>query len=172
MGGQPLSAEKYKEQTKQRYGARADEFLVAFPAGSDEEAKISQSKIALSQFAAFQSHLWAIYNKNPSYLYQFSFVPTDKPGFPNYGAFHTSEVPFAFHTLKLWNRPWQPRDYEMERIMSTYWVNFAKTGNPNSSGLPVWKSYDKANGAIMELGEKVELKPGLFKKEFEMLEKL
>ena len=116
-----------------------------------------------------QSHLWAINNKSASYLYEFSFVPTDKPGFPNYGAFHTSEVPFAFRTLKLWNRPWKERDFAMEKIMSSYWVNFAKTGNPNGKGLPEWKSYNKATGIIMELGEKIEAKPGLFKKEFDFL---
>jgi para-nitrobenzyl esterase len=172
MGGQLLSAEKYIEQTKQRHGEKADDFLKIFPAGSDEEAKQSQAKLSISQFAGLQSHLWAINNKSASYLYEFSFVPTDKPGFPNYGAFHTSEVPFAFHTLKLWKRPWQERDFAMEKIMSSYWVNFAKTGNPNSKGLPEWKSYNKANGIIMELGEKIEAKPGLFKKEFDFLENL
>ncbi len=171
MSGQELSAEKYIQQTKQRYGEKTDDFLKIFPAGSDEEAKISQAKISLAQFAGLQSHLWAINNKSDSYLYQFSFVPTDKPSFPNYGAFHTSEVPFAFHTLKLWNRPWQERDYEMEKIMSSYWVNFAKTGNPNGNGLPEWQPYDKTTGIIMELGEKVEMKPGLFKKEFDLMER-
>lgn len=172
MSGQALSAEKYKQQIKDRYGEKADDYLKAFPAGSDEEAKTSQNNIALLQFAGIQSYLWAINNRSASYLYQYSFVPTDKPGFPNYGAFHTSEVPFAFHTLKLWNRPWQERDFKMEEIMSLYWVNFAKTGNPNGNNLPEWKPYNKITGIIMELGEKVEAKQGMFKREFDLMEKL
>lgn len=166
---QALSAEKFMQNSKEKYGSKVDEFLKIFPANSDDEAKASQSKLSLCEFAALQSYLWATNNKSKSWLYQFSFVPTDKPGFPNYGAFHTSEVPFALHALKRWNRPWQARDYELEKIMSDYWVNFAKTGNPNGRGLPEWKSYDKQAGNIIELGEKVVLRPALLKNEFDFL---
>ena len=40
--------------------------------------------------------------------------------------------------------------------------NFTKTGNPNGAGLPEWKTYDKQAGNIMVLGDKVEIKKGLF----------
>jgi para-nitrobenzyl esterase len=109
----------------------------------------------------------SLYNHHPSFVYQFSFIPTDKPGFPNYGAFHTSEVPFAYHTLAKWNRPWQKRDLKMEEIMTAYWVNFIKTGDPNGKGLPMWKAYDKAIGNIMVLDEETMMKPGLYKKAFD-----
>ena len=56
--------------------------------------------------------------------------------------------------------------------MSDYWVNFAKTGNPNGIGLPEWKSYDKETGNIMELGDKVFLQSETFKKAFDLLETL
>jgi para-nitrobenzyl esterase len=105
-------------------------------------------------------------------MYEFSFVPTDKPDFPNYGAFHTSEVPFAFHNLAYWKRPWQQRGLVMESVMNAYWGNFIKTGNPNGKGLPPWKAYDKKEGDIMVLDEKTGLKPGLFKKEFAFFDEL
>jgi para-nitrobenzyl esterase len=126
----------------------------------------------MMQFAGISSHKWSISNRQPAYMYEFRFVPTDKPGFPNYGAFHTSEVPFAYHTLAHWKRPWQKRDLDMESLMNTYWVNFIKTGNPNGKGLPGWKAYDKVDGSIMVLDEKSETKPGLYKSEFSFFDGL
>ncbi len=171
FGNQPITTEKYTSQAKEKYKDNADEFLKIFPANTDEEAKAMQSKTNLFQFAAFQSHLWAGFTKNKSYLYQFSHVPPDKPNFPNYGAFHTAEVPYALHTLHTWKRDWQQIDKDLEKTMSDYWVNFTKTGNPNGKGLPEWKSYDKNSGEIMELGDKVIARPALFKKEMDFLEK-
>jgi para-nitrobenzyl esterase len=154
---------------KEKYGDDLENFLKAFPAATDEEAKRSQQKINLMEFAAYASRVWAEVNDNPTYLYHFSHVSTDKPDFPNYGAFHTSEVPYALHTLKLWERPWQERDLKMEKIMSTYWINFVKTGNPNGSGLPEWKKYESTIGSIMELNEGAVMRDGMFKEEFEVL---
>ena len=170
MGSPNTTAEKFKKDAQTNYGDKANEFLTIFTAQTDEEAKAAQTKMAMFGFAALPSHMWAGFNKSKSYLYHFSHVPPDKPNFPNYGAFHTSEVPYALHTLKMWKREWQQTDYDLEKTMSDYWVNFAKTGNPNGQGLPEWKSYDKQSGNIMELGDKVVLRPSLFKKELDFLE--
>lgn len=154
-GNSNMPAEKFKQQATEKYGARADEFLTLFPAADNDEAKSSQLKLSLCEFAALPSYLWASNNKSNSYLYQYSFVPTDKPDFPNYGAFHTSEVPYALHTLHQWKRPWQARDYEMEKNMSAYWINFIRSGNPNGAGLPEWKRHTQNEPVVLELGEKI-----------------
>ncbi len=170
FGSQKMSVEEYKKEAKTKYGDKADEFLSIFPGSNEDEIKAAKQKVTLIGFAGLPAHLLAGYNTKPSYMYQFSHVPPDKPDFPNYGAFHTSEVPYALHTLHTWVRPWQQLDRDLENIMSSYWVNFAKTGNPNGANLPEWKSYDKQTGNILELGDKVELKAALFKKEFDFLE--
>jgi para-nitrobenzyl esterase len=170
MGSPNLSAEKFIRQTTQNYGSRSNEFLEIFPATTDKIALQSQEKNALLQFAGITAYRLSLYNHHSSFVYQFSFVPTDKPDFPNYGAFHTSEVPFAYHNLAKWKRPWQKRDFKMEEIMTAYWVNFIKTGDPNGKGLPLWKAYDRAVGNIMVLDEQTIMKPGLFKKEFNFFE--
>lgn len=170
MGTPKITVEDYKKEVQTKYGAKADEFLRIFPASTDEEAKAAKLKQGLLGFAGMPSHLLATFSNKPAYLYQFAHVPPDKPNFPNYGAFHTSEVPYALHTLHTWKRDWQQLDKDLENTMSSYWVNFAKTGNPNATGLPEWKIYDKQAGNIMEFGDKVENKAGLFKKEFDFLE--
>lgn len=170
MGEPKINVEDYKKEVQAKYGDKAEDFLSIFPASTNEEAKAQKLKQGLIGFAGMPSHLLASYSNKPTYLYQFSHVPPDKPNFPNFGAFHTSEVPYALHTLHTWKRDWQPFDKELENTMSSYWVNFAKTGNPNSAGLPEWKSYDKQAGNIMVLGDKISIQKGLFKKEFDFLE--
>ncbi len=170
MGNQKLTVEKYKEQAVKNYDGNAEKYLKIFPGNTDAEIESSLKEINLMQFAGLPAYLWAGFSKKPAYLYEFSHVPVDKPGFPNYGAFHTSDVPFALHTLHLWQRPWREVDYAVEKTVSGYWVNFVKEGNPNGTGLPEWKPFDKASGSIMELGDQAKLCPGLHKDEFDFLE--
>ncbi len=172
MGERKMTPEKYKQQAHDQYGESADEFLRLFPGNTDNEVGASLNHLNLMQFAALPAYLWTGFNNNnKSFIYQFSHVPVDKPGFPNYGAFHTSEVPFALHTLHLWNRPWRDVDFMVEKIMNGYWVNFVRTGNPNGDDLPEWSNYEKSSGYIMEIGDKVKESAGLYKDEFEFLER-
>jgi para-nitrobenzyl esterase len=70
-----------------------------------------------------------------------------------YGAFHTAEVPYAFDDLPFVNRPWEAVDYRLADLMSSYWANFARSGNPNGKGLPVWDAYSSGMERIMILSE-------------------
>ncbi|TRX43117.1 carboxylesterase/lipase family protein [Flavobacterium restrictum] len=171
LGDTNMSIADYKKEAQTKYGDKADAFLNIFPANTADEVKSVKQKLTLLGFAGLPAHLLASYNTKASYVYQFGHVAPDKPNTPNYGAFHTSEVPYVLHNLHTWNRPWQPLDTEIETIFSSYWVNFAKTGNPNGSNLPEWKMYDQESGAVMVLGDKIESKSGFFKKEFAFLEK-
>jgi len=91
--------------------------------------------------------------RNKAYLYFFSHVP---PGEPSFGAFHSAEFGYALKTLKYWNKPFESWDHQLSDIMSSYWVNFASTGNPNGPGLPVWPAYEQTNSRVMEFGDKAE----------------
>lgn len=172
LTGQPKTAEQFKTWVTETYKSKANNFLKVFPASTDEEAIRSQTKLGNLTFAGFADHVWALNNTSNSYLYEFSYVPTDKPGFPDYGAFHTSEVPFALRTLSKWNRPWKETDYAVEAAMSTYWINFVKTGNPNGSNLPEWKKYDASMYGILNFDNKPQMKPALYKTEFQLLESI
>ncbi len=172
MGNQTMTPEKYKEQAVKNWGDKSEEFLKLFPGNTNDEVTASLKQTGLLQFAAMPAYLWAGYSHKPAYIYEFSHVPVDKPDFPNYGAFHTSEVPFALHTLHLWKRPWRDMDFAVEKTMNDYWVNFVKNGNPNGKDLPEWKVYDKPVGNVMEIGDQPKLIPGLYKDEFSFLEGL
>lgn len=64
------------------------------------------------------------------------------------GAFHSLEVPYIFGSLRDREWRWLPStadDASLSALLQTYWTNFAKTSNPNASGLPNWPVWsDKA----------------------------
>jgi para-nitrobenzyl esterase len=91
---------------------------------------------------------------SPVWEYRFSYVPLPArkmlPGAP-----HGGETPFVFDS-KTWfvaGLKLTPDDEKMAHKMSTYWANFAKTGNPNGAGLPDWPNYHSSTDMLMDFSE-------------------
>jgi len=152
-----VSADQFKRQAAQRYGERAKEFLARYPAGSDTEAGASQKSSARDAGMAGVQQMLIERGRtarSPAFAYYFDrAIPW--PEHPEFGAFHTSEVPYVFGTLDVLARPWEAVDRQLSDVMMAYWVNFATRGNPNGPGLPAWPSFNPAKPGLMELGVKV-----------------
>ena len=89
----------------------------------------------------------------PSYEYRFSYVAESiRSKVP--GALHATEIPFVFDTVKdKYGADLTDADEKAAQQMHAYWVNFAKTGDPNGAGLPNWPKYSGATDALMDFTE-------------------
>jgi para-nitrobenzyl esterase len=167
FGTKKLSKEEFIRRLQEKYGSRAEKLIALLPHADSAEATQSMVNLTTISFGATSPYTLSKYNREPEYLYEFSHVPTAKPGFPDYGAFHTAEVPYALRNLHEWDRPWRPVDYSIENMMSSYWINFIKTGNPNGPGLPEWQPY--RSGVILEFGDQISAHKNLYKELLETL---
>ena len=151
FGIEKISKEKFIQTVHDEYGSKAEKLIALLPHADSAEATASMVKLHLISFAVTSPYMMSRYNARPNYVYEFSHVPVDKPGFPNYGAFHTADVPFALDNLHEWDRPWRASDYSTEKSMSAYWIQFIRTGNPNVTGQPSWEPYK--TGMTLEIGD-------------------
>ena len=144
--------EAYKTDAEKKYGSLAGEYLKAFPGSDEAEIKKSQFAYGRDNIFAWQNYTWAkmqsMHGKNKAYLYQFNHVA---PAQEKWGAFHSSEICYALHTLHTWQLPFTDEDHMLEEVMSSYWVNFATTGNPNGKGLSNWEAFDPNQTQVMLL---------------------
>jgi len=156
-----LKATAFKQQVHARFGPLEDRVFRLYPAKSNEETRISgrtlDRDLGLAMiFLRGQGHSKT--SKTSFYSYYWDH-PEPGPGENLYGAFHGSEVSYVFETLNKANRPWTPEDRAIANLMSAYWVNFVKTGNPNGPGLRYWPTFRQSNGAAMEFGNASSLRP-------------
>ena len=152
--GPMKNAADFRKEALRQYGANAEAFLKYYPAGSEAEATASQLNLSRDQIFGVQNYEWANIQSSQGakvYVYRFTRIPPATGEYLKYGAFHTAEVPYAYDNLGFVNRPWEPADRALASEMSAYWANFAATGDPNGTGLPVWDRYTTADKRIMVL---------------------
>ena len=157
MFGPAKKADAFKKEMNDKYGKDADQALKYFPADNDSIANLSQLNLSRDQIFGSQNYTWANQTSDHGskvYVYRFARKVPGTGIYAKFGAFHTGEVPYAYDNLKFVNRPWQESDHHLAEIMSTYWANFIKTGNPNGKNLPEWPAYTSKEKEIMVLNER------------------
>ncbi|MCK4344775.1 MAG: carboxylesterase family protein [Bacteroidales bacterium] len=156
IGGGFVNASNSKEELFSLFGELEVEAKAAYdPDGNKEFAEVI-TKFNTDWVWAEPGRLAArafVDIGEPAFIYHFGYVPASMKERMRYGAGHGSEVAYVFNNL---NTRWgaseaTPEDQKVAQMMNTYWANFAKTGDPNGEGLPLWPLYNTQNEEILDI---------------------
>jgi para-nitrobenzyl esterase len=147
--GQGITAAGFEQQIKAQYGPYADAILSVYPHATDAEAAKSFKEISRESMFSWSTWTWARMQskqgKGKAFLYYYDYHAPDVES-----SGHGSDVPYAFETLGTGpgGAP-KPEDLKLSDTISSYWVNFAKTGDPNAAGLPKWPAFTEDDQQAM-----------------------
>jgi para-nitrobenzyl esterase len=150
--------ENYAARIRALYGPNAGGILKLYPGATVAEAKRSAGDLAGDRFIAFGTWKWIESQlqtgQSPVYRYRFDeALPPEVGETPSADnqplAPHSGEIEFVFQALASKNLAWRPQDQKVSDLMSSYWTNFAKTGDPNGEGLPHWPKYAPEKYEVM-----------------------
>jgi para-nitrobenzyl esterase len=169
LAKQKATAASFTADQKKRFGSHADAILKVYPASTDAEALESAAALASDSFIGYSTWRWIdahqTTGKSPIYRYSFDRKIPVEPGVMvnglpatsrDIGARHAGEIEYVFSALELSlpKVPWEASDRKLADAMTTYWSNFARTGDPNGSGLPKWPRFDQSR-RVLHLDETI-----------------
>ncbi len=184
-----LTKAMLNDRLVKRFGVdAANELQKLYAKDLAESAGLAQREILIDQFMAWSMRTWARQNSNagqPSYLYFFPHIP---PAFRLYlphatdlqlpdgprsgGAYHSGDLAYVFGTVDLVGMDWTERDRQLSREITGYWTNFAKSGNPNGSGLPAWQQHSGNEAATMVFAENSATQDGVRTTKLDLFDQL
>jgi para-nitrobenzyl esterase len=168
----PKTIEDYRKRVEPLYGEATRDFDALYPVKSDADVPAAYLGSLRDVTFTLPMRTWArmtATGRSRAYLYQFSRVPPN-PNSSYLGAYHAAEIAYVFNNLNPQNAMLEDLDRKLAETMTTYWVNFAKTGDPNGRGLPKWVPYDVKDEPYMDFGDTVQVRNHLLKAQLDFLE--
>lgn len=185
LGSEPQTVDGYRSALERLYGTNATAVFKLYPAASDGDAVLDAAQaLASDRFIAFSTWKWmeaaTATGGQPTYYYYYTHKrPPLRPELgpateglaggvarggadspprpPVRGAVHSAEIEYALGNLDV--KPmyaWTPQDYEVSRVMQTYFVHFVQFGNPNAAGLPQWPAFASGQRMILDVVPRAE----------------
>jgi para-nitrobenzyl esterase len=179
LGNDAPTLANYTARAKARFGDKAGNFLKAYAATTDAEAKRAAADFGGDLFIGYSTWKWLDQHLatggQPVYRYLFEQkLPVDANARPGTEAVanHSGEIEYVFQVLWSKRLEFGSDDRKVSALMGTYWTNFAKTGNPNGAGLPKWPQYNAKGGyQVMHLKPDATAMPDTRRSRYEFLEK-
>ncbi len=148
------NVDEYRAEARDTYGENADRFLDLYPGETADQVLESRLQAETDKIMTRAMYRWALLHTQTgvasAYLYFFAHTPPEK-GLEKFGAYHGAEVMYAYDNLGAdGDAHYTAADYRLRDQMSAYWVNFARTGDPNAPGLPTWSTFEHARDDVMK----------------------
>ena len=137
--------------------------IAAYPHATDEEAR--QAQLGLERDLRFGWDMWAWARlqagagQSPVFYYSFQQrppFPTDSV-YAGWGASHFAELWYVFDHLGQSPWKWTAGDRKLAEEMSGYWINFARSGDPNGPDLPHWPAFVNTDSKVQYLGDPISV---------------
>lgn len=165
-----LTIEKYKSFLKARFAENFNEAFRMFPANEAKDVAKAMDKVITVGANAYPARLVAQCMgkmKSKAYLYQFTRLP-DTAMARKLGVHHGVDLAYVFGNMKK-SDGYNDTDMRLSEKMMDYWVNFAKTGNPNGQGLANWPEYKNESDLNLEFSDTIHTNKNLYKKECDFI---
>ncbi len=146
---------KFEANVRAAFGPYANQVLAVYPHATNAQAQQASEDLFFrdAEFA-WPTWAWARLQSErghgKAYLYYFDRAPS--PDLP-LGPIHGAELGYVFDNAVaplLHFRP-GPREQKLVSLIQSYWVNFAKTGDPNGPRLPYWPAFSASSQRVMYL---------------------
>lgn len=167
------SEEAILKHINDTYKDKADAYITAvrkaYPDDTDPKDLLDVDTLFRPGAVAQANEKSALEGGAPVYMYLFNWQSPVFDG--KYKSVHCMEIPFVFDNVARANHMTGggQEAHDLADKVSQAWINFAKTGNPNHSGLPEWPAYNGTDTSTMHFDNTCEVKPQLDAELFKMV---
>ena len=146
---QDVTPAEFEKQIRAQYGPQADAILGVYPHSTDAEATRASKDIRNDSSFCWNTWTWSRLQSRKGKGKAFQYCFDYHPGLPDGGSGHGSDVPYAFRTLGGPMGGPKEEDLKLSDMISSYWINFARSGDPNGPGLPEWPAFREDDQKVM-----------------------
>jgi len=161
-----ITAAALREEAQQTFGSDAATFPRLYPFETDESARLAQQYLHRDQTFGWPTREWARAQaktgRSKVYFYFFQHVSPGPYADAGMAAPHGGELPFVFDWVNSKTNTgtdWRDSERKLADAMSSYWLNFAATGDPNGKDLVRWPAYDSATDTVLLVDDAIAAGP-------------
>ncbi len=149
------TSEQFEAHVRAAFGPYADQILAVYPHATDAQAQQASEDLFFRDagITAWGTWAWARLQSEKGHgkAYLYYFDPARSADLP-LGPIHAADGGYVFGNPSPFGLyvP-TPQGQALSNLMQSYWVSFAKTGNPNGRGLPHWPAFSASSQRVMYL---------------------